>query len=369
MTETQAPSDAMEAFYQKVGAKSMQALWARNMGNGPRQEGPVVPYQPAYWSGDDIGAFIKEAGELVQPGPDAQRRVLVLANPGVPFKSATHTLFGNVQMVLPGEVAPSHRHTSSAIRFIMQGEGAVTIVNGEPVEMKPGDLVLTPGWCWHGHVSQADGPVLWMDSLDSPLIASLRINQSEQYPDELEPATKPVGASFNTHGWGNFRPLWQKDSPKISPQLLYPWSQTEKALQELARGEVSPFDDVAFEYTNPTTGGPVLPTLGCNIQLIRPRVHTRAHRHSASAVYYVFRGAGYSVIDGVRIDWKAGDFLSLPPWAWHEHANRGSGDAILFSTTDAPVLENLCLLQEEAHPGFQEVVARYTERYGAMPSA
>src|SRR5207249_1203944 len=235
MTEAREASDAMETFYREIATKSMDALWHRT-GGGPRGPEPVAPYQPAHWNGTDIQGFMVRAGELVRPGPEAQRRVLVLANPGAgPFRSATHTLYGNVQMVLPGEVAPSHRHTSSAIRFIMQGEGAVTIVDGEPVEMKPGDLVLTTGWCFHGHVSKADGPVLWMDSLDSPLIGALRIGRAEQYPDELEPATRPVGDSFNGHGWGNFRPMWQRQASKISPQLLYPWTQAEHALQQLAR--------------------------------------------------------------------------------------------------------------------------------------
>jgi gentisate 1,2-dioxygenase len=372
MAEPHATSDEMETFYRTIAAKSMDALWHRTQGGAPRGPDPVAPYDPMHWSGQDIATYIKRAGELVRPGPDAQRRVLVLANASAgPFRSATHTLYGNVQMVLPGEIAPTHRHTSSAIRFIMEGEGAVTIVDGEPVEMAPGDLVLTPGWCFHGHVSKADGPVLWMDSLDSPLIGALRIGRAEQYPDELEPATVPVGASYNRYGGGNLRPLWQRQSSRISPQLLYPWAKTEQALHELKRTEASPFDDVAFEYTNPTTGGPVLPTLGCNIQLIRPGVSTKAHRHSSSTVYYVFRGSGYSVIDGVRIDWAAGDFISLPPWAWHEHANPGAEDAVLFSTTDAPMLEALVLLEEHEHPGngHQEVTSTYAERYGNIPVA
>src|SRR5712692_6935582 len=131
MADMRTGSDEMEAFYQEIATKSMDALWRRSMG-GPRADGPVAPYQPAYWDGEDISRFIMRAGELVRPGPDAQRRVLMLANPGVPFGSATHTLFGNVQLVLPGEVAPSHRHTSAAIRFIMRGEGAVFIVERQP---------------------------------------------------------------------------------------------------------------------------------------------------------------------------------------------------------------------------------------------
>jgi gentisate 1,2-dioxygenase len=359
-------SDAMEAFYRELNDKSMDALWRRAQA-GERPPEPVAPYQPARWRAADILPFMQRAGELVQPGPDAQRRVIQLVNPGVaPARSATHTLSGNVQMVLPGEVAPSHRHTNAAIRFIMKGTGAVTIVDGEPVEMNPGDLVLTPGWCYHGHISQAVGPVMWMDSLDGPLVAGmLRLARYQQYPDELEPATRPLGAS-GRFGAG-VRPMWERGPTPISPQLLYPWSQTESALHDLAKVDASPFDDVAFQYTNPTTGGHVLPTIGCCIQMIRPGVHTRAHRHSACGVFHVFRGSGFTVVDGVEIDWQEGDFFALPPWCWHEHANTSTEEAVLFHTTDVPVLESLNLWEEneyERDGGHQRVTATFEERYG-----
>jgi len=361
------PTDAMEAFYRDLADKSMDALWRRPQA-GERPADPVAPYQPARWRSADIRRFMERAGQLVQPGPDAQRRVIQLVNPGVaPARSATHTLSGNVQMVLPGEIAPSHRHTNAAIRFIMQGTGAVTIVDGEPVAMNPGDLVLTPGWCYHGHISQADGPVLWMDSLDGPLVSGmLRIARYQQYPDELEPATRPPGDSSSRFG-GPMRPMWQRQSSPVSPQLVYSWGQTERALHDLAKVDASPFDDVAFEYTNPTTGGHVLPTIGCCIQMLRPNVHTRAHRHAACAVYHVFRGQGFTIVDGVQIDWQEGDFFALPPWCWHEHANTSaSEEAVLFHTTDMPVLESLNLYEEQEYLGAggrQSVTASFDERY------
>jgi gentisate 1,2-dioxygenase len=356
-------SEAMQAFYRELEGKSMDALWRRHQ-QGDRPSEPRAPYQPARWRSADILPFLKKAGDLVQPGPDAQRRVIQLANPSVDSKSATHTLSGNVQMVLPGEVAPSHRHTNAAIRFIMHGTGAVTIVDGEPVAMNPGDLVLTPGWCYHGHISQADGPVWWMDSLDGPLVSGmLKVARYQQYPDELEPATKPLNAS-SRFGAG-VRPLWQRGPSLISPQLLYPWAQTEQALHDLAKVDSSPFDDVAFEYTNPTTGGHVLPTIGCCIQMLRPGVHTQAHRHCASAVYHVFRGSGSTIVDGVQIDWEEGDFFALPPWCWHEFANgSNTEDAILFHTTDQPVMESLGLFEEDGYErdgGHQAVTAQYAE--------
>jgi gentisate 1,2-dioxygenase len=268
-------------------------------------------------------------------------------------------------MVLPGEIAPSHRHTTAAIRFIIEGTAAVTIVNGEPVSMSPGDLVLTPGWHWHGHVNQSDGPVLWMDTLDRPLATALRQTLGEQYPDELQPATKPMGDSFGRYGAGHMRPMGMRASSPVSPLLSYPWAETERALRNMAKLDTDPFDDAAFDFTNPLTGGHVLPSIGCRIQMLRPEVHTRAHRHSYTAVYHVFRGSGSTIVDGVQIDWEQGDFVALPPYCWHEHVNRSNSEpAFLYSSIDEPVIEALNLLHEDAyaeHGGHQPVTGRYSE--------
>ncbi len=320
-----AQDDPMQEFYRELEGKSMDALWRRHQ-QGDRPSEPLAPYQPARWRSSDVLPFIKKAGDLVQPGPEAQRRVIQLVNPSVQSKSATHTLSGNVQMVLPGEVAPSHRHTNAAIRFIMHGTG-----------------------------------------LDGPLVSGmLKVARYQQYPDELEPATKPLNAS-SRFGAG-VRPMWQRGPTLISPQLLYPWAQTEQALRDLAKVGASPFDDVAFEYTNPTTGSHVLPTIGCCIQMLRPGVHTQAHRHCASAVYHAFRGRGSTIVDGVQIDWEEGDFFALPPWCWHEFVNGSATDeAILFHTTDLPVMESLGLYDEHAYEkdgGHQQVTGGYDERYG-----
>jgi gentisate 1,2-dioxygenase len=265
-------------------------------------------------------------------------------------------------MVLPGEVAPSHRHTNAAIRFIIEGEAAVTIVNGEPVSMSPGDLVLTPGWHWHGHVNQSDGPMLWMDTLDRPLLATLRVGLGETYPDELQPATRPMGESTARFGARGLRPVGERGRP-VSPLFLYRWSETEAALRQMAKVEPNPFDDVAFDYINPSTGGHVLPTIGCRIQMLRPGVHTRAHRHSYASVFHVFRGEGSTIVDGVQIDWEQGDFVALPPYCWHEHVNRSSSEpAYLYSSIDEPVIEALNLLREDEyaeHGGHQPVTGRY----------
>jgi gentisate 1,2-dioxygenase len=366
--ETRTTSDEMEAFYRQLEAKHMNGLWRHRLPDGGPREGTAA-YAPYRWNWSDIEPFAYKALEMVRPGRgEGERRAITLNNPHTGGRGATHSLTAAVQVVQPGDISPSHRHVAAAIRFIIRGEGTVTIVNGEPAPMRPGDLVLTPSLTWHGHVSQGTGPMMWMDSLDAPLVGLLRVGMAQEpYPDEIEPATKAVGDSYDRYGAGHLRPVWEKKQSNVSPLLSFPWEQTEQALHDLAKVDASPFDDVAFEYTNPLTGGHVMPTIACWIQMIRRGVHTKAHRHSSSQVYHVFRGEGATIVDGVRIDWKQGDFLALAPFSWHEHINTGSEEAVLFSTTDTAVLDPLNLYFEheyEENGGRQTVVASYEERYG-----
>lgn len=350
-------TESMDAFYADLHRKNMDALWRVRVPGTSGSE-PRAPYPPCHWAWSDIRPFLARAGELVTPGPDSERRVVQLIHPAIAsVRSASHLLTANVQMVLPGEVAPPHRHTIAAIRFIIEGESAVTFVNGEPVEMRPGDLVLTPAQHWHGHENHSNGPTLWMDTLDRPLTVAMQQSRYESYPS-ADPALARTDESYST---------------AISPTMSYPWSQSEPELARLAADAQSdPFDDIVFDYTNPLTGGHVLPTIGCRIQLLRPGVRTRAHRHAYTSVYHVFRGTGSTIVDGVRIDWKSGDFLTLPPFCWHEHRNDANVPAYLFSVTDAPVIDALNFAREDAYPesdGHQAVVAAYAERYGeAVPA-
>ncbi len=340
----------LQELYGELESYQMDALWRPRPGERGR-DGAGAPYDPHLWKWKPMRAFMERAGHLVQTGPEAERRVIILANPSLaPARGATHSLTANLQMVIPGDVAPAHRHTATAIRFVIEGHGAATIVDGEPVLMNPGDLVLTPAWSWHGHLNEADCPVFWMDGLDSPLIGSLRASLQERYGEELQAPTKEPGDSVDRYGSGSLRPVWAAPTSPASPLLLYPWAKAEEALQRLARVDASPFDDVAMEYTNPLTGGHVLPTMGCWIQMLRPGAHTRAHRHMSSVAYHVFRGSGETIIDGVRFDWEQGDFIALPPRAWHEHVNASASEpAILFSINDAPVYEALNLQREEVY--------------------
>jgi gentisate 1,2-dioxygenase len=280
-----------------------------------------------------------------------ERRALQLFNPGLDGRWATtNTFVAAVQVLLPGEVARAHRHTPTAIRYIMEGHGAYTKVGGERVIMSPGDLVLTPSWSWHDHGNETNERVVWMDGLDIPLTLALESMFFQLYDEFQVAVTRPDNASLSLHGGGRLNPTWVHERSLASPLLLYSWEQTRETLQSLRGEEGSPFDGIRLEYQHPQTGGPVLPTMGSHIQMLRPGEHTQAHRHTGSGVYYVQEGEGATIIDGKRFEWAEKDIFALPSWAVHEHINASSTkDAVLFSIQDSPVLERLGFYREEAY--------------------
>jgi gentisate 1,2-dioxygenase len=293
----------------------------------------------------------------------AERRVLQLRNPAIEGRSATtNTLFAGIQIVMPGEVARAHRHTPTAIRFIMQGSGAYTRVDGERISMEPGDLVLTPSWAWHDHGNDGQDTVVWMDGLDIPLIQSLDAIFFQLYEQRQLADLRPANASRQLHGHASLKPAWVKHQQAYSPLMLYSWSETARALQAMRDEEGSPYEGVILEYTNPQTGGPALPTMACWAQLLRPGERLQAHRHTGSGVYYVVQGSGTTVIDGQAFHWTPGSIFALPSWALHEHANPGGEDAILFSIQDSPVLQAAGVYREEylaENGGHQEVTSTF----------
>ena len=225
------------------------------------------------------------------------------SNPGTQW-GAANTLFANIQVVLPGEVVRSHRHTNGALRFIIEGKIGYTVVDGQRYPMVPGDLVITPSWSWHDHANESDVPMLWLDSLDAPLVRLLEVGFREDYPDEIQPPGEGNDNSQARYSSGGLRPAWEPaPSTPHTPMCRYPLEQAKAALDRLAAAEAgSPYDGIILEYTNPITGGPVMPTIGCYIQLLRPGEHTECHRHTSCVCYHVVEGSGYTVIDGQRLD-------------------------------------------------------------------
>jgi gentisate 1,2-dioxygenase len=203
-----------------------------------------------------------------------------------------------------------------------------------------------------------------MDGLDIPLIQSLEAMFFQFYSARQVPTTRPPNASKRLHGHTYLSPTWVKEKTQASPLLLYSWDRTWEALSALREHEGSPFDGIALEYRHPQTAGPVMPTMACWAQMLRPGESTKAHRHTGSAVYHVVKGEGATVIDGTRFVWSKGDIIALPPWALHEHANTSANeDAVLFSIQDTPVLRALGLYYEESfseNGGHQKVTATFS---------
>lgn len=340
------PSAALDALHADLARAHACPTWVYVSAFVPRE--PAAGYRPYLWKWAAFHSLLHRAGELVTPERGAERRSIEHVNPDlVASYSASHTLATAFQLVLPSEVAPAHRHTPAAIRFVIQGGGGevYTTVQGEKLLMEEHDLILTPRWTWHEHANETGRQIVWLDVLDYPLVNLLRGCFFEPYPGDRQRVTKPL--DFTAQRIGPVRPAWER-YPEEAPLVRYAWTDTAAALAAMRDAAGSPFDGLLLEYRNPFTSGPTLPTMSCAVQLLRPREATRAHRATSSTVYYVMRGDGQSVIAGTRLDWAQGDVFVAPPWAWHEHRNPSDTDALLFSVSDRPVLDAFGLYREEA---------------------
>ena len=345
----------LDDFYEAVKRIHGRALWQTA---GTAKKPPTVPY---LWKYRDFRPLLIKAAEIV-PIELAERRVLVMANPGITSDwQASNTLLANLQIIKPGEVARSHRHTASALRLVVEGSGAYTAVDGEKSYMEPGDFVTTPNWTWHDHGNEGASAMIWLDGLDVPLVQGLEANLYEAYSANKFPVTKPADLSLRLYGAGNLRPTWVKHHAIHSPLINYKFAPTYAALKAMAgQAEGSPYDGVSVEYTNPLTGGPALSTMACFASLLRPGRHTQAHRHTGGTIYHVTQGSGRSIIGGKVFHWDEKDTFVVPSWAWHEH--HATSESVLFSYSDSAVLQPFGLYHEEAleeNGGHQKVEGEF----------
>jgi gentisate 1,2-dioxygenase len=339
-------SDAarMAEFYGQLDLQGMAPLWESLHTLVPKS--PTTPVQVAHWDYDNVvRPRLMEAGRLIT-AKQAERRVLILENPGLRGKaSITHSLYAGLQLILPGEVAPAHRHTQCALRFIVEGNGAYTAVAGERTTMHPGDFVLTPNWTWHDHGNDSKDPMVWLDGLDIPLVQFLDAGFAETGDTDSQSLSRPEGDASARYA-GNLLPIDWKPDTKNSPVLNYPYVRTRESLETVSRnGEVDAFHGHKLRYVNPATGGSPMPTIGTFIQMLPAGFQSRWYRSTDSTVYSVVEGTGESTIGGRKITWKPRDIFVAPSWAWQEHCSEGG--AILFSFSDRPVQQALGLWREE----------------------
>ena len=343
-TVTRTGTAELEQLYRDMAAAHLYPLWTIERDLLPSHPRPrAVPW---VWRASEMYPLAERAIGAVPVDRGGERRVLSLGNPGLggaPY--ACGTLWGALQCLGPRETAPAHRHTPGAIRFVLTGTGVWTTVNGDPCDMSPGDLVLTPSWHWHDHTNSGDGNMFWFDGLDLPMIEALDAVFYEPYPEYAQPAgphnqsERIFASDRNRFGAGAARPV----TPGPSPLLVYRWADTSAELARLA-GEADTAM-VSVEFVNPQTGASVLPTLSCSMHRLIPGRATRPVRKTGNSIFVAFRGAGHSTVDGTRLDWAAGDMFVIPSWATAHHHSPAGGD--LFELSDTPVLRALGLYREE----------------------
>ena len=345
-------NDELLAFYKELEAHSANAFWRRANEIEPWE--PETRYTPTIWRYDDMRPLVLKSSQLVSP-EEAGRRVVVLVNDsdaGRQHSAAVGWLFSGLQVMKPGEITPAHRHTASAQRFIMEGGGAYTVVDGHPIELGQYDYVLTPRNCWHDHGVFENGLVsIWQDGLDIPLMNALETNFYEVYPEKVQKPSFPVNDLPLVYGnpglLASSGQTWDKP---YSPMMIYRWKATRDALFNLAKSQAgSPIDGQAVRFSNPLVGGWAMQTMGAQMQMLAPGQHGKAHRHTGNVMYNCAGGEGYSVIGGKRFDWHGHDIFCVPSWVWHEHVNLSNEEeAFLFSFNDFPVMEALGVFMEEA---------------------
>jgi gentisate 1,2-dioxygenase len=318
----------------------------------------ALPYR---WRWTDIEPRLHAAARTV-PIEECERRALVFQNPGIADKPyITETIFAAYSLYNPGERAPVHRHTPCASRFVLEGDGGFTVVEGEKLPMARGDLVITPNGTWHDHGNDGSEPVIWVDVLDVPLVESLNATSfvfDYHEPDaDGRPQRKlqqslsvPVGHSQNLYATGGVKPLFvdhRRSAREHSPMFSYRWADTRGALERMAAYPGSPYDGIVIEYVDPTTGGLVMPTMSFRAQMLRPGESTAWRRRMASTVYCVLEGEGRVELEGGALEWTRNDVFTVPGWSWSRFVNPTRKPVFLYSVTDEPTLRKLGLMREQ----------------------
>ena len=323
-----------DAFHAAMSEASVYALWERETRrNEPAQAAHV-------WRWDTLDPLLDQAAKAATT-EEAERRVLCLDNPafqGTPRDGAAINLSVNLQLLLPGETARPHRHSMNALRFVLESDGAVTIVDGKECVMARGDMILTPGWTWHEHAHHGKKRAVWVDALDVPIHGFLESGAFEPGPAHDVPHL-PSDSAYASAG---LTPVGGGGTP-YSPLFRYAWDAAITALAATPEGA-----DGArrLRYINPVTGGPAMTALDCYLVALAKGRATTEYRSSANAVCVVAEGAGTTKVGGDTLDWKRNDIFCVPHNNWVSHTATAD-DTVIFEITDRDILARLGLLRDE----------------------
>jgi gentisate 1,2-dioxygenase len=331
-------------FYKNISKLNMAPLW-EVLSKLVTPE-PNTRTKSHIWYWKDTMNHVLDAGSIIS-AEQAERRVLILENPNMRGESKiTDTLYAGLQLILPGEIAPSHRHTQSALRFVMHGNGAYTAVDGEKTIMRPGDFIITPSWTWHDHGNESEEPMIWLDGLDIPMVNHLSASFAEKLDETSQELKRLEGDSLARYGSGLLPVDHKLFENRASPVFSYPYERTKEALDKMKRSdEWDICHGLKLKYVNPSNGGHAIPTMATFMQLIPKSFSGNSYKSTDGTIYSVVEGSGETSIDDKVFNWTKGDIFVVPPWA--KIAHKTKEESVLFSFSDRPVQEALGLFREK----------------------
>lgn len=333
--QVSAVDDDLARLDEEIARFNLEGHWKLIAGLPPEPKPYAKPYaKPYLWHWQDIRRLLWRAGEMRGIEGGASRRTVRLCTPGHAKKWTTPTIHASVQLVKPGEVAEAHRHTMGALRFVIEGRGGYTAVEGEKLAMEPGDLILTPSWAWHDHGHDGDIPTIWIDIHDFPFTDHLGGIFYQPYGQLQQPLRNaaPEHSPFVFKGRDSLAALWAKGEDTRDPSM-----------------------GVTLDFRGPGGGSSTLPTMACRLHRFAAGEITDRARQTASSIFHVVAGkgrtrAGIAGPDEVTLDWQQGDIFVMPGWTWHDHLCAADEGAILFSVSDEPIHKHFGLMRRETAP-------------------
>jgi gentisate 1,2-dioxygenase len=362
----------MEALRQRDAELSLYEYWstdtsvAHDATNKLQRRVKAVPH---LWKWRDLLPVVVKSGELVSMA-ESERRTLILMNPALaPTIATVTTMYAGYRINMPHETAPAHRHSPNAVRLGLTGVTNFTAVEGEHIGFGPGDLVMTPHDCWHSHGNEGSEPAINISYLDHPLVNVLNATyfdsdliveeNGKKVRKDVQDETFPRNYSVNTYRRGGLMSRsvsHLRGTGNASPMYIYRWEYTRDFLEEMKSQAGSPYDGIMLEYTDPTTGGPVYPTMTFLAQLVRPGEKTVPMRQTASMICTILEGSGQSIVGDKTFDWDKYDSFCVPGGEWYEHHNNTGKDSVIFITTDEPTLKKLGLYVRHTRDKHGEVL-------------
>ncbi|WP_188740988.1 cupin domain-containing protein [Shewanella inventionis] len=326
--------DLPKKYKEELEANNLVPLWPNMRAVLPHKV-PTRNTETMTWRYNDIRPLLIEAGDLT-PIEKAERRVLVLANPGHGLNNmqATPSIYMGMQLILPGETAPNHRHTPNAVRIIVEGEGAYTTVNGEPCKMERGDLILTPSGMWHEHHHEGKDPIVWLDILDLPLIYSLE--GSWAIESGLQKVSKKRDKSYSDYSAAGIVPsLGFTRTENKTPMLRYPWKKTKSCLLEMAQD----YDEssVQVSYVNPENGNSLFPSIGFGALMIKSGQSVTLPKRTTPCIFHVIEGAGLMNADTKAVSFSEKDTFSAPGYVDIEFTNPTDKPIFMLTADESPL--------------------------------